>query len=823
MKKIIYIAFAVALAAVSCSKNAEISIDPALSDGITLTFTCSEAATRADGSGVDGTGNEDRVTRIDYFIFPVGEDGKVADATEYVYNNSYTPASGQETVGTYTVTIQPGVLGQIFPNGAKKAMVFAIANYVDKFGAAGNQAGTGPALEEPNTTLPEDATTWKALHELEVGPTFFKDGGSNDHDDFGLRWPRVMQPDEDALFFVMTGEAEIELKTEGDYAVQGEIPLERLASKVTVTFTYENYIEKKDNKIIAWVPEVGNRVTKIYLSNGIEHATLGGPLTRDLVGDSGAAATKPAGNGTRDVFEYAYDYMNDIPEVSGKKTAHYYTYPVSLEEGDDNQPYLKLVLPWFGYKYLGTEENPTYDPDAEDFDPEEWLMYKEKEVYYKIVLPRKTITESNKIYEYAVKVNIIGSDREVKITGEEYVVKDWTTKDPVSSNVATGRYISLDIPKDEYDMYVDEIDIAFVSSGTVTAHVDEIYQMDLSNSTPVRQEFMSNDAVTASNALKQAKGLTNDDILGWVSIPEGTSYLRISHEMDNNMFNDNGSKNTAFDMSPYIFKVTLHLDAAGDDTSFDRTITITQYPSLSITAKPSNGYVFVNSYHNFSSTNASTSNSTYWAFDDSKPSTVPGNAGQSSYVLGSCTGIGQNLGSSNNNTNMYAIKASIIKGFDFILGDPRGDVRLLSNLSFNGNYRPSRTEEGARKVVSPYFLTSSAYSKTILWIRDFERAEKRCASFQEGGYPAGRWRLPTEGEISFMVELSNNGFIPSLFMGCPYWASSGRLYNPSTSRFITAAEGADIGDNGVRCIYDLWYWGDEPYEECLTEWKGFYD
>ena len=57
-------------------------------------------------------------------------------------------------------------------------------------------------------------------------------------------------------------------------------------------------------------------------------------------------------------------------------------------------------------------------------------------------------------------------------------MKDWLTKAPVSSNVATGRYISLDIPKDEYDMYVDEIDITFVSSGKVIPVVLEIYQLN---------------------------------------------------------------------------------------------------------------------------------------------------------------------------------------------------------------------------------------------------------------------------------------------------------------------------------------------------------
>ena len=105
----------------------------------------------------------------------------------------------------------------------------------------------------------------------------------------------------------------------------------------------------------------------------------------------------------------------------------------------------------------------------------------------------------------------------------------------ISANVATGRYISLEIPKDEYDMYVDEIDINFVSSGTVVPIIKEIYQLDLSGSAPVKQYFMQDDEVTASDALKTAKGLTNADIEGWVDIPENTSYLKINHPLDNRL------------------------------------------------------------------------------------------------------------------------------------------------------------------------------------------------------------------------------------------------------------------------------------------------
>lgn len=106
-----------------------------------------------------------------------------------------------------------------------------------------------------------------------------------------------------------------------------------------------------------------------------------------------------------------------------------------------------------------------------------------------------------------------------------------------------------------------------------------------------------------------------------------------------------------------------------------------------------------------------------------------------------------------------------------------------------------------------------------------QTAEKRCAAYQENGYPAGRWRVPTLAEITFMMTLSNMGFIPSLYTlgandGEGYWCANGKVSGDanklpylSTNTEITA----------VRCVYDAWYWGEEPYQENATTWLGYQD
>lgn len=794
MKKILYILALAAIsltATVSCSKNFEWNDPLDSQEAFTLRFAAS-AMTKAD---VDGTDRENYVGSLQFFVFPVDATGKVADNTEYIFSATYASdaegwtysAASEATENTpaqkekWTFSLTKAQIATLFPVGTTQVKVFAVANY----------------------TVPAEKKTWKDINGIEVGATFTKDGGPG----YGKRWPRVMQPDDENLYFIMTGQADVEL---GD--AEKKILLARLASKVTVSFEYETV---EDTKGVVWKPQPAHDETRVYLSNAICTTTLGGPLTRTLNPDGG---TETAPSANRDVFEYAYDFMNNVPVVDEKPTAHYYTYPVQLAVGDDNQPYLKLVLLWYGYKTINGEE----------------VFYKQKEVYYKIALPSASIDEPNHIYEYNVKVNIIGSDKEVLLT-PDYVVKDWTTRDPISANVATGRYISLEIPKDEYDMYVDELDLNFVSSGTVEVIVDEIYQENYSSASGMTKDyFMQDTVVVANNDLRERKGIAQGDagnnvIKGWVTIPENSSYLKINHEMDNRM-TINNQPNEAFDMAPYVFKVTLHLKEAGSDDSFDRHITITQYPALFVSNRYSAGYVFINGYTNDDRTDDyGYSNPCY----DDRGRNYNYHLGNIANARGSLDGTGDN-----NNPNNYIITASILPDTPIlpnngkaILGDPRNPkVDNLTNLSGLTNYHPT-LQTGTKATIAPKFIVASSYSALQTgnygsYAVNKATAEKRCAAYQENGYPAGRWRVPTAAEIMFMAKLSKYGFIPSLFnftnTSAGYWSANGKV-NGSGSGEPTLDENDTTSGGGLRCVYDAWYWGEEPVQETLTEWKGFYD
>ena len=198
------------------------------------------------------------------------------------------------------------------------------------------------------------------------------------------------------------------------------------------------------------------------------------------------------------------------------------------------------------------------------------------------------------------------------------------------------------------------------------------------------------------------------------------------------------------------------------------------------------------------------------------------------------TTAGQTLGyiinsnySSSLNNNIYTVNVSNLSalkeaGNHWYIADPRttetveiyalraGGATTAPHLT---GYRPTRTD--ASDIVAPSFKIASFRGATIEDVGEitYEQAKRRCASYQENGYPAGRWRIPTEAEIKFCIYLSTNEKIPKLFNGT-YWASSGNAVNGNGSVVSAARE-------AVRCVYDAWYWGNEPVNAYKTTWSGW--
>ena len=122
-------------------------------------------------------------------------------------------------------------------------------------------------------------------------------------------------------------------------------------------------------------------------------------------------------------------------------------------------------------------------------------------------------------------------------------------------------------------------------------------------------------------------------------------------------------------------------------------------------------------------------------------------------------------------------------------------------------YYPTSTEN--ENYLSPKFRISSAYGQLGDNKLTANQAKMRCAAYQEAGYPAGRWRLPTTAELKFIGLLCANGGLPmTLFGGSNYWSATN---NYSFDDGIFTAANASTAY--MRCVYDDWRWGSEPAVE----------
>ena len=138
-------------------------------------------------------------------------------------------------------------------------------------------------------------------------------------------------------------------------------------------------------------------------------------------------------------------------------------------------------------------------------------------------------------------------------------------------------------------------------------------------------------------------------------------------------------------------------------------------------------------------------------------------------------------------------------------------------------YYPTLEDDEHKMMIAPKFRICSSYAGTT-WILNRELARRRAAAYQEKGYPAGRWRLPTYGEVSFIMDLAASYKIPRLFGTYSstwwYWCANGLVTVPSKRSQQGPSIPGGTGYNGTtvtwgapdgqraRFVYDEWYWGD---------------
>ena len=268
----------------------------------------------------------------------------------------------------------------------------------------------------------------------------------------------------------------------------------------------------------------------------------------------------------------------------------------------------------------------------------------------------------------------------------------------------------------------------------------------------------------------------------------------LKHTLRNDISQDD------FDYAPYTFKFRIRhtdVDANGNPYGniYYKDITIVQYPAMVIQAQVNRELQGAGNYGG-TFVNAKQAGCDYGGL----------------YMLSNSAGT--------KNPNMYVIKVSVLPSTsNLIIGDPRATEP--TNLGNSGwavapgieggnnrklqNYYQTLTTSEVKNMVAPKFRSASSHGVCQDEL-SYTEAEYRCASYQEDGYPAGRWRIPTLGEVQFMVTLSNENVIPALYSSIAYWYAGGRVTNNGGSLTITEGMTGNNARARVRCVYDEWYW-----------------
>lgn len=311
--------------------------------------------------------------------------------------------------------------------------------------------------------------------------------------------------------------------------------------------------------------------------------------------------------------------------------------------------------------------------------------------------------------------------------------------------------------------------------------------------------------------------------------------------------------------SPYTIDVTLCHTGKED---YVGSFTLIQNPGMFVEVSPNPGGDYNTGYRPLGNGNTTGSHGYAFVNPEFHPAgtrTVPflGTLSYDAYWENSSTlgGLLEIDDSSNNgNPNMYVINVTTLEeGSDYIIGDPRV---LYTNNSLSGNntladptgndnsagswsvdadalyreagetgkrklkhYYPTSESTQKENTIAPRFRIASSYAEMDGVSRG--NARRRCASYQEQGYPAGRWRMPTYGELKFIVWLAQTGKIPRLFNTGVYWTAQGAYEINADTGELTPSSGTT--STWVRAVYDEWYWEKETNYVLQHNSDGGYD
>jgi hypothetical protein len=789
------------------------------SESLTLRFYSAGAGTRADIESSDASLNENLISNLAVAFYPsAASDSKNAVKFNLFKNLGATGKVERKIIiSDEEVTL---LFGGTETSGAT-CRVYALANLSD----------------EEIATLGKTPTV-AAMKELRVSSEF-----------------DTQQVQES---FVMSGDATVtyNIDASGKKTAVGNVQLVRSAAKITLNIKLpESYKDPGTGNIWEPIASPATGAMRVLLNNGVKNSRVLVPQEgydfkdEDYFNITTADAT----------YGFVDNRVNNS-EYPNKQKVPFYTYPNRWENtpGERHRTALTLIVPWHN---TTTDTYQTF--------------------YYRVPVTPAEMPGlvSNHSYQIDLNVGMLGSampETPVEITGN-YRVVDWA-RETIDVNIKDYRYLVVSPTTYRMDN-AEDFTLNFYSSHPV--EVDDItmtyqrfsYITETGNSEmgtvvyfPTSKEVIdrsvtpdgikmveySENITTAPNS-KQYSFSLKHKLEVWtpldkdgIIVPQ-TGYRNLSDttNIQNSIQKYLRSDSPEPAYSPYTFKVTLRHK---DNPEFKASFTVVQYPAMYIQAdknpggeyrtsplsSSSFGYVFVNPEY----TPAGRFIPAYWT---------------NSSDLGGVHGITSNA--TNKNPNMYVINLTALSGNyeSYIIGDPRA-LNVNNNLVGNPGqltavasptiqdwaveaealynesnqkrrlqwYYPTQEGSSTRNMIAPKIRVASSYGVCNNGTST-QNLRRRCASYQEQGFPAGRWRVPTYSEVEFIVKLSTKGIIPLLFTkGATYLTAQGFVRVEDDDKGSIALL-TNTTSGSVRAVYDEWYWEKETNYVLQNNSSGGYD
>lgn len=758
---------------------------------ISLTLHSSRQGSRAVEDDVDEL-NENLIKSAILCFYPANNPSGKPVLVEYVNNID------QKTDATVEVALDNTVKEALFPINTDRCCVYVIAN---------PPAGMTRVTTDMTLTDIKKLSISANFATSNVQPSFTMDETS-----------------ENVLIY--------ERGTTSEYA-SGGVHLQRCASKITLGVKLDKEIEvtNPDGSTSKWEAQTTN--IEVLITDGVNVSELSS-MSYDPTDDDYYSTTRTNPNTDCRARKLSEQAGKDYPFQLGSP---FYTFPTKWDPTDpaSRQLLMTLMVPW---KLEGEDNYRTS--------------------YYTVPVIKGSEIGRNISYRVNIYVSMLGSftpDEPFELTNLSYYAVDWGSV-PTDVELADTRYLvvdqtaftlnnlqSMDIPV--YTSHETE-----VTSSTMTYY--------LYNTTA--QGFEQPVEITPARynqTVEEGNGKIYDVSFHNATEGDQSNYLSFDHEMVTWTPLKNGGGVATFpqrnntvatdtlnsiryykktDNPAYSRYVTTIKIAHKNHPEFNQTITITQYPQMYITSTP-----------NYYPTTGSGSPAQGNTYVNGSQST---NADSGWYNLTA-------LSSSNNNSNsnQYIINVTqLSEGEDYIIGDPRvseytdlyGWSTWTTGLFFptthyfneEGAKAPNRAWEttydmSGRERKLTYYYPSDYSSDKARWIaprfrvassyglcstnNDYSDDKARCAGYQELGYPAGRWRIPTVAEIEYIMKLSDDGKIPRLFgrkdtngnyVATTYMSAQGIINTSDLSEYGYLLTPRDtVGNAAVRCVYDEWYWG----------------